>query len=124
MQKQKRKYKTKTKKNKSVRKLRNKKTQKMLPKLRTIDKSGKKYHYHISDSTRKRRRAIHEGVVSEQKKTGRTKKQAAIAKKARFNILRIYRRNKKPEECHILTKDMEYMDEKYGLGKTKDICGK
>lgn len=123
MPKQHKKHKMKTKK-KSVRKMRNKTTRKLLPKLRTIDKSDKKYHYHISDPTRKRRRAIHEGVSSEKKKTGRTKKQAAIAKKARFNILRIYRKNKKQEECHILTKDMKYMDKKYGLGTTKDICGK
>ena len=60
----------------------------------------------------------------EAKKTGKTKKKAAIAKKGRFNILRIYRRNKKVKECEIITHDMRYMDRKYGLGKTKNICGK
>ena len=31
----------------------------------------------------------------EEKKQGKTRKKAAIAKKGRFNILRIYRKNKK-----------------------------
>ena len=44
--------------------------------------------------------------------------------KARFNVLRIYRRYKNPKECKIITKDMKYIDRKY-LGpdaKTSDIC--
>jgi hypothetical protein len=94
----------------------------MLPKLRKIDRSKKKYHYKIRDTTQNRRRAIHSGVEYEQKYKKRTLKKAAQAKKARFNILRIYRRNKKKDECKIITKDMKYMDKKYGLGKTKDIC--
>jgi hypothetical protein len=93
-----------------------------LPKLRNIDKSKKKYHYKIKDSTKNRRRAISSGVSYEQKHKNRTRKQAAQAKKARFNILRIYRRNKKKDECKIITKDMKYMDKKYNLGTTKDIC--
>lgn len=93
-----------------------------LPKLRKIDKSKKKYHYKIKDTTRNRRRAIHSGVEYERKYKKRTLKKAAQAKKARFNILRIYRRNKKKEECQIITKDMKYMDKKYKLGKTTDIC--
>jgi len=59
----------------------------------------------------------------ESKKTGKTKKRAAVAKKGRFNILRIYRKNKKVRECEKITHDMRYMDRKYGLGKTKNICG-
>ena len=51
-------------------------------------------------------------------------KQAALAKKGRFNILRIYRRFKKVDECKKITHDMRYMDRKYKLGKTNDICGK
>ena len=54
---------------------------------------------------------------------GRTMKKAAIAKKGRFNVLRIYRKNKKVKECNIITHDMRYMDKKYGLGKTRNICG-
>jgi hypothetical protein len=96
----------------------------LLPKLRKIDYKTRKHAYKLKSSTRKRRMAIDEGVKMEKKKTGRTEKKAAVAKKARFNILRIYRKNKKPKECEILTKDMRYMDKKYKLGKTKNICGK
>ncbi|MAV65052.1 MAG: hypothetical protein CMG00_07675 [Candidatus Marinimicrobia bacterium] len=95
-----------------------------LPKLRKIDYTKKKHHYHIKDPFRKRKLAIHEGVNAESKKTGKTMKKAAIAKKGRFNVLRIYRKNKKVRECEIITHDMRYMDKKYGLGKTKNICGK
>ena len=100
-----------------------KNTRKLLPKLRKIDYTKKKHHYHIKDPFSKRKLAIHEGVNAEARKTKKNKKQAAVAKKGRFNILRIYRKNKKPKECKIITHDMRYMDKKYGLGKTKNICG-
>ena len=100
------------------------KTRKLLPKLRKINYANKKHHYRLKDKFSKRKLAIHEGVNMESKKTGKTKKKAAIAKKGRFNILRIYRKNKKVNECEIITHDMRYMDKKYGLGKTKNICGK
>ena len=99
-------------------------TKRKLPKLRKISYKNKKHHYRLKDPFKKRKLAIHEGVNSESKKTGKTKKKAAIAKKGRFNILRIYRKNKKIKECNIITRDMKYMDKKYGLGKTKNICGK
>ena len=95
-----------------------------LPKLRKISYKNKKHHYKLKDPFKKRKLAIHEGVNMEAKKTRKNKKQAAIAKKGRFNILRIYRKNKKVKECDIITHDMRYMDKKYGLGKTKNICGK
>ena len=95
-----------------------------LPKLRKISYKDKKHHYRLKDSFKKRKLAIHEGVNAESRKTGKTKKKAAIAKKGRFNILRIYRKNKKVKECKIITHDMKYMDRKYGLGKNKNICGK
>lgn len=60
----------------------------------------------------------------ESKKTGYTRKKAATAKKRRFNVLRIYRRKNKVKECNKITKYMKYMDKKYKLGKTKNICGK
>ena len=100
-----------------------KKTRKLLPKLRKISYKNKKHHYRLKDPFRKRKLAIHEGVNREAKKTGKTRKKAAIAKKGRFNILRIYRKNKKIKECSTITHDMRYMDRKYGLGKTKNICG-
>ena len=95
-----------------------------LPQLRQITYKNKKHRYHIKDSAKSRRRAIREGVKSEKKKTKKNMKAAAAAKKARFNILRIYRRYKNPKECEILTKDMKYMDKKYDLGTTKNICRK
>ena len=100
------------------------KTRKKLPKLRKVSYKNKKHHYRLKDPFKKRKLAIHEGVNKEAKKTGKTRKKAAIAKKGRFNILRIYRKNKKVKECNIITHDMRYMDKKYGLGKTENICGK
>lgn len=96
----------------------------ILPKLKKIDYSKKKIRYKLKDGDRRRRAAINDGVRMEQKKTGKTRKKAAIAKKGRFNILRIYRRNRKVRECKKITRDMRYIDRKYKLGKTKDICGK
>ena len=97
---------------------------KNLPKLRKISFKNKKHRYKINQSDKKRRLAINEGIFKEKYKTKKNIKDAAQAKKARFNILRIYRRYKNPKECKILTKDMKYIDKKYGLGETKNICGK
>ena len=51
-------------------------------------------------------------------------RKAALAKKKRFNVLRIYRRYKNVKACKKITKDMRYIDKKYKLNKTNDICGK
>ena len=102
----------------------NQKSMKILPTLRNISFKNKKHIYKLNESDRKRKMAMNEGVRMEAKKTHKNIKEAALAKKARFNILRIYRRNKKIKECEILTKDMIYLDNKYGLGHTKNICGK
>lgn len=95
----------------------------VLPRLRPI-KGPKKYHYRLKDSASNRRRAIREGVKHEMRTKKRSAKEAAIAKKGRFNILRIYRKNKKPDECRKITSDMRYMDRVYGLGETTQICMK
>ena len=95
----------------------------LLPRLRKISYKNKKHKYRLKDPFSKRKKAIHEGVKMESKMKGRTTKKAAIAKKGRFNVLRIYRKNKKVKECNIITHDMRYMDKKYGLGKTRNICG-
>ena len=95
-----------------------------LPRLRKISKKNKKYHYKLKDPQTKRILAINEGVRYEMKHKNKTRKQAAIAKKGRFNILRIYRRNNNIKDCNKITRDMRYMDKKYNLGKTKNICGK
>tara|TARA_X000000368_G_scaffold416596_1_gene410895 strand:+ start:1229 stop:1582 length:354 start_codon:yes stop_codon:yes gene_type:complete len=101
-----------------------KKSRVLLPKLRKINYKNRKHRYKLKYSTKKRRLAIDEGVKMERKKTGKNTRKAAIAKKGRFNILRIYRKYKKIKECEILTRDMKYMDKKYKLGKTKNICKK
>ena len=75
----------------------------ILPKLRKIDKSKKKHHYHIKDSQKKRILAIEEGIRHEKNKTRKSQGQPQL-KKARFNILRIYRRNKDKKGCRIITK--------------------
>ena len=92
--------------------------------LRKVSYKNKKHPYKLSDPFSKRKLAIHEGVRMEAKKTNKSMQQAALAKKGRFNILRIYRRFKKVDECKKITHDMRYMDRKYKLGKTNDICGK
>ncbi len=101
-----------------------KKSRRLLPKLRKISKKNKKHHYKLKDRHNKRILAINEGVLYEMKYKKRTRKKAAIAKKARFNILRIYRKNKNKKDCEKITRDMRYMDKKYKLGKTQNICRK
>ena len=100
------------------------KKRQLLPTLRKVSYKNKKHPYKLSDPFSKRKLAIHEGVRMEAKKTNKSMQQAALAKKGRFNILRIYRRFKKIDECKKITHDMRYMDRKYKLGKTNDICGK
>jgi hypothetical protein len=99
-------------------------TRKLLPKLKPVNYEGKKYHYKLKDPARTRRLALDEGIQTEIQRMGKTKRQAAIAKKGRLNILRIYRRYQNPKDCEKITRDMKYIDEKYNLGKTGAICGK
>ena len=97
----------------------------ILPPLRKIDESKKKHKYHVKDPSHMRKKAIDEGVMMEKmgnKNKKMTRRQAAVAKKARFNVLRIYRRNNYKDQCKVITKDMRYIDKKYGLKKTNDIC--
>lgn len=92
----------------------------ILPKLNKIDYSNKKHRYILKYSAKKRRLALDEGIRQESKKMGIRK--AAVSKKGRLNILRIYRRFRNPKDCKIITNDMRYIDKKYSLGKTKNIC--
>lgn len=101
-----------------------KKKIKSLPKLKKISYKNKKHKYKLNDPSKKRRLAIDEGIMKEKKKTKKNIKDAAKAKKSRFNILRIYRRYKNPKHCRVLTRDMKYIDKKYDLGSTKNICNK
>ena len=96
---------------------------KRLPILRKIVKSNKKYTYKLYDPQYKRILAIEEGINEKKNKTKKDKQKAAQMKKARFNILRLYRKNNDKKGCKNLTKDMIYISKKYNLGKTKNICG-
>lgn len=100
---------------------RKKKTVK-LPRLRPLTIYKKKHKYKLKDPFKKRILALNEGVNYEFKNNKKTKKQAAISKKGRLNILRIYRRNNNIPECKRITRDMRYLDSKYKLGETKQIC--
>ena len=96
---------------------------KYLPKLRTLSKKNKKHIYKLYDPQYKRILAIEEGIHQKKNKTQKKMREAAKMKKARFNVLRLYRKNKDKKGCKNLTNDMKYMDTKYKLGKTKKICG-
>ena len=97
------------------------KNNRVLPKLKKADSTGKKHKYKLKFTAKKRRLAINEGIMDKSKKM--TTRKAATAKKGRLNILRIYRRNKNLKDCNKITSDMRYIDKKYNLGKTKNICG-
>ena len=99
-------------------------SRRMFPKLKPSRNNKKKHHYRLKDGPRTRRLAIDEGIDYETKHTNRTRKQAAIAKKGRLNILRIYRKNSNPQHCNKITRDMRYIDKKYKLGKTTNVCKK
>ena len=77
----------------------------------------------MKDPQKKRILAINEGIRDEVKQ-GKTKREAALSKKKRFNVLRQFRKNNDPVGCHKLTQDMKYMDKKYNTGTTNDICKK
>ena len=95
----------------------------VLPKLKTITYKNKKHKYRLQDTSKKRKLAIDEGIQQEKNKTKQSLKKAALAKKKRFNILRIYRRYNNVKDCNKITKDMRYIDKKYDLNTTKNICG-
>jgi hypothetical protein len=111
-----------SKKTKKSRKGKNTKVVKIT--LRKVGKKNVRHHYTLDATSKKRHMAIAEGVNKEAKKTNRTRKQAAVAKKARLNVLRMYRKNNNSKHCNVITRDMEYMDRKYDLGKTVNICKK
>ena len=99
-----------------------KKSNIILPKLRKISYKNKKNKYRLNYPASKRRLALNEGIKYENKKKKISLKKAAIAKKARLNVLRIYRRYSNYNHCLKITNDMKYIDRKYKLGNTKNIC--
>lgn len=96
----------------------------ILPKLRETSKKGRKHIYKLRKTPRSRHMALNEGVKFEMKKRNITLKKAAQAKKARLNVQRIYRRYSNIKDCNKITDDMKYLDKKYNLGETSEICGK
>ena len=64
----------------------------MLTKLKPTNNNDKKYHYKLSETFKKRKCAINEYINSKSKKTGKSKRDVAKSKKARLNVLRIYRK--------------------------------
>jgi hypothetical protein len=103
---------------------RNKTRKNLLPKLRKTSKKGKRFIYKLNKTPRSRHMALNEGIKMEMKKRKYTQKKAAQAKKARLNVQRIYRRYSDVKACRKITSDMKYLDKKYNLGTTSDICGK
>jgi hypothetical protein len=58
---------------------------------------------------------------------GRTRKyrspdHAAKAKKARLNVLRMYRKNSDKPACRRITQDMRFLDREFVGGKTSAMC--
>ena len=78
---------------------------------------SKNHWYKLKNSTQKRHKAIDKGILYEMQQK-KTKRNAAISKKKRLNVLRIYQK----KYCGVITKDMKYIDKKYKLGKTHTIC--
>ena len=88
-------------------------------KLKTIKHSG----YKIKDSETDRRKALITAIHHEAKMKNVSLKVAAIKKKARLNVLRIYRKNKYKQECKIITHDMVFITKKFlKKGTVKHIC--
>lgn len=78
--------------------------------------------YKLSQPARVRHRALDEYIKKSAKTYGSIRK-AAVKKKARINVLRIYRRYKYKTNCIKLTRDMRYLDRKYiPNGVTRNIC--
>lgn len=93
-----------------------------LPKLHPVDYGKKVLKYKLDDTDERRHKAINSGIKASSKIYG-SQRTAAIKKKARFNILRIYRRYLDTAACKKITKDMRYIDKKYiKNGTTKNIC--
>ena len=74
--------------------------------------------YHLKDPAWRRRQALNQYIRSK----GGTR-WAARSKKRHLNLLRIYRRYRQPAECRKITRDMRYLDRRWGLGQTRNICG-
>lgn len=82
----------------------------------------KKTPYMLKDDAKTRRNALEEGIKMVKNKYKINDRDAAIAKKKKLNVLRIYHKNKNPIYCRKITYDIKYLDKKYKLDQTKMIC--
>tara|TARA_B100001094_G_scaffold58125_1_gene53593 strand:- start:5820 stop:6089 length:270 start_codon:yes stop_codon:yes gene_type:complete len=81
--------------------------------------------YKLSDTDKKRRETLESKIRMDAKRRKITLREAAISKKSRLNILRIYRRYRNFEHCKIITSDMIWITKKFiKNGKTNKICSK
>ena len=79
--------------------------------------------YKLKDPAKIRHKALDQKIKASGKNKGLAK--AALSKKKRLGVLRVYRKYKKIQECKIITRDMRYINRKYlPKGTTKQICGK
>jgi len=79
-------------------------------------------NYILSEHHRKRRYALKIIIKYEAYKKKISIRAAAVSKKRRLNVLRMYRRYNYKSQCMDITRDMRYLDREYDLGKTNNIC--
>jgi hypothetical protein len=84
----------------------------------------KKYPYKLDDDAKTRREALIKGIKAAQKRYKVSETEAAMMKKKKLNVLRIYRKNTNPIHCRKITYDIKFLDKKYNFDTTKDICKK
>ena len=81
--------------------------------------------YKLSDTDKIRRATLESKIRMDAKRRKITLRQAAVSKKSKLNILRIYRRYRNSEHCRIITSDMKWITKKFiKNGKTNQICSK
>lgn len=79
--------------------------------------------YAINAPTAKRQRSLgcYVRLMGRTRKYGSVRR-AAGAKKARLNVLRMYRKNRDKPGCRRLTQDMRFLDREFLGGKTSAMC--
>ena len=90
--------------------------------LKSGDKN-KLFKYKLTDNTNTRQKTLNSYIKYYSKKYKISLRSSAIKKKARLNVLRVYRRNKHKKQCKIITDDMKWITNKYIKGGTvTEIC--
>ena len=95
-----------------------------LKKLQLSQSVSNKTKYTLNMSSPNRQKAIDRKITLISEKDSIDIGKAAQKLKARFNVLRIFHKNKNPYFCKRLTSDMRYIDRIYltKTAKTGDIC--